>query len=134
MQSATLLFSLTAILCVTSLPTRAQNIEMPRTTFVEGVTKRMVLDTLYDEVHSDYQSARRIIGGLRADLDTCSAIAQRSNDRFDAATFELDLCAEELKETTDKLKRRTVWAWIAKIGFGVGVALGVKQLVDTAQP
>lgn len=126
--------ALAALFLIASLSVNAQGIVIDPPTLHRWAANRALADTLLDEAEGDYQSARRIIGGLRADLDTCSAIAQRSNERFDAATFELDLCAEELKETKDKLKRRTVWAWIAKLGVGVGVALGVKQLVDTAQP
>ena len=126
--------ALAALFLTLSLSVSGQGIVIDPPTLHRWAANRALADTLLDEAEGNYQSARRIINGLRADLDTCSSIAQRSNERFDAATFELEMCQEQLKESGEKVKRLRVWAWISRIGLAVGAVFAVKELVDTAKP
>ena len=123
--------ALAALYLTVSLSVNAQGIVIDPPTLHRWAANRALADTLLDEAEGDYQSARRIIGGLRADLDTCSAIAQRSNERFDAATFELENCQWQLKKDGDKLKRRGL---IAGILAAVAAFEGVLLYKTLAKP
>ncbi len=122
--------ALAALFLTLSLSVSGQGIVIDPPTLHRWAANRALADTLLDEAEGDYQSARRIIGGLRADLDTCSAIAQRSNERFDAATFELENCQGQLKKGGDKLKRRGFTAW----ALGIVAAFEGALLYITAKP
>lgn len=110
----------------------AQTVEVDRERFLRWAANRALADTLLDEAEGDYQKARAIIKELKADMDTCLAISDRQGERFDQATFELERCQEEKEQQADKVKRLRVWAWISRIGVGLGAVFAVKELVDQA--
>lgn len=122
--------ALAVLFLTASLSVNAQGIVIDPPTLHRWAANRALADTLLDEAEGDYQSARRIIGGLRADLDTCSAIAQRSNERFDAATFELDQCNADKGKLTNIVRRRGFTAW----ALWIVAALEGALLYITAKP
>ena len=122
--------ALAVLFLTASLSVNAQGIVIDPPTLHRWAANRALADTLLDEAEGDYQSARRIIGGLRADLDTCSSIAQRSNERFDAATFELDQCNADKGKLTNRVRRRGFTAW----ALGIVAAWEGALLYITAKP
>lgn len=126
--------ALAVLFWIASLSVSAQGIVIDTPTLHRWAANRALADTLLDEADGDFRNARKLIGELRSDMDTCRTIAARANDRSDRYAHELGVCQEEAGHLGDKVKRLRVWAWISKIGLAVGAVFAVKELVDTAKP
>lgn len=92
------------------------------------------MDTLYDEAAGDYLSEQKEHRATRAMLDTCLAVNKRHEEREGQYAHELENCQGQLKESGEKVKRLRVWAWISRIGLGLGAVFAVKELVDLKEP
>ena len=120
--------ALAALFLTLSLSVSGQGIVIDPPTLHRWAANRALADTLLDEAEGDYQSARRIVGGLRADLDTCSAIAQRSNERFEQSEHERATLTSERDKTRRANKRSGKGFAIASVVAVVEGALLYKTL------